>query len=161
MQTFLRYTVVPSFSMLRGYGSSLSRQRCLFWDLLVCCSTNTSYQHLHLLPGAFIAVLALRHAPGILEPVAVYMSVLTNVIVSPALIWCLWREKRHADSLMGNSRIGGAHLQYGKVIRTLAESALPPLALGLIHILLFTACHVLSPLFNIFWITTTVGPCAS
>lgn len=105
----------------------------------------------------FVAVIAFRSGLSLLPLVGVYMSVLVNVIVSPTLIGTLWRGKRHADSLMGNSRVGHAHLQYTRIIRTLVESALPPLALGLIHIVLLAAFQVVSPLFNLVWISSTVG----
>ncbi|KAH6908597.1 hypothetical protein BKA70DRAFT_1400617 [Coprinopsis sp. MPI-PUGE-AT-0042] len=156
----LNWVTSAAFQVMLVLADSLLIYRCYIilerpWAWIVAVTASLP---LLVSLGLSLAVFGTGYDRGALylEMISVYLSVLTNLIVSPTLILCLWREKRDVDSLLGDSRVGKAHVQYTRIIRTLVESASPPLALGLVHIVLVAAFQVNSPLFNLIWITFTI-----
>ncbi|KAH6880336.1 hypothetical protein BKA70DRAFT_190881 [Coprinopsis sp. MPI-PUGE-AT-0042] len=112
--------------------------------------------------GCFIAQVSLsekRLGPGgvIFIVAGTYTSLLANLIVSPALILRVWLARREMESLVGESRFSHTHVPYTRLIEILTESAVPPLLLGLLHLILHFAirdCHF--TFINMLWVSFTI-----
>ncbi|KAH6908614.1 hypothetical protein BKA70DRAFT_1222786 [Coprinopsis sp. MPI-PUGE-AT-0042] len=66
-----------------------------------------------------------------------YISLGTNLIISSSLIIWLWRRKKEVKYLMGGAAVGKTQIPYSRLINVLVQSALPPLLLGLLHMVLY------------------------
>jgi hypothetical protein len=66
-----------------------------------------------------------------------YISLFSNLLVTPPLIVWIWKAKRKVKSLLGNTTPAKTQIPYNRLIRVLTESALPPLVLGISHLAVF------------------------
>ncbi|KAH6908601.1 hypothetical protein BKA70DRAFT_1280292, partial [Coprinopsis sp. MPI-PUGE-AT-0042] len=88
----------------------------------------------------------------ILFLIGTYVPLLTNLIVAPALSIWLWRS-RH--TLTGKFGVKDTH-PYTRKLAMLVESAILPLLLGLVHVVLFAAFQVQAVAVNVLWLSFTV-----
>lgn len=95
------------------------------------------------------------YSRGIL--LAAYVSLATNMIVSTTLIVHLWSARRKAKQLFSNAE-GRVQYQipYSKLIRILVESALPPLVLGISHIVAYMVFAKRYRAHGALWISLTI-----
>ncbi|KAH6908600.1 hypothetical protein BKA70DRAFT_273223 [Coprinopsis sp. MPI-PUGE-AT-0042] len=91
--------------------------------------------------------------------IGIYVSLLANLVVSTTLFVWLWKARRAARSKHGHSSSGGkqATIPYTRLMRILLESAIPPLILGIIHLILRLASfEPIIPGLGILWVSVTV-----
>ncbi|KAH6899389.1 hypothetical protein BKA70DRAFT_739162 [Coprinopsis sp. MPI-PUGE-AT-0042] len=84
-----------------------------------------------------------------------YVSLLTNLVTSTTLVFRLWRAKREAEESMGD-RLCQAQIPYKRLIGILVESALPPLLLGILHMILFFSLQATVISLNVLLVSFTI-----
>ncbi|KAH6908540.1 hypothetical protein BKA70DRAFT_1481778 [Coprinopsis sp. MPI-PUGE-AT-0042] len=152
-------TVVSCVQLLLVLADGLLIYRC--YVMLECGSalviTTAAGSLLLFSVGAFIVVLKLPSRPynPIVDMASTWISLGFNLLISPTLIIHLWREKKEVDALVGDSRVGKAYVQYTRIIRTLVESAVPPLILGLALVISRFYGNA-APALYLVWVTFTI-----
>jgi hypothetical protein len=92
--------------------------------------------------------------PRVLWRITTYVSLLTNLIVSPTLIIHILRSKKELDSVLSDTRTNQS--PYKRIIEILIEAAFPPLPAGIVHIILFAAFKTQAIVLNMILLSFTV-----
>ncbi|KAH6908608.1 hypothetical protein BKA70DRAFT_1280303 [Coprinopsis sp. MPI-PUGE-AT-0042] len=101
--------------------------------------------------GWFIFVAATHFTGHNSAVITTYVSLLTTLLTSTALVIWLWQERSKAKASTEINQVS-----YGESIGIVLKAALPPIVLGFVHIWLFAnITHVLVGL-NAFWFSFTV-----
>ena len=82
-----------------------------------------------------------------------YIPLLTNLIVAPTLTIWLWRSRK---SFMDGFGVKNTH-PYTKKLGMLVESAIVPLLLGFVPVILFAAFQIHAIAVNVLWLSFTVS----
>lgn len=85
-----------------------------------------------------------------------YISLGTSIVVTTTLIYRLWKENREAKRLLGDSPSNESHWPYKRLIVLLLSSALPPLLLGLVHLVVFLGFRRTSQAHGALWVSFTI-----
>ena len=86
-----------------------------------------------------------------------YCSLATNFVVSTAIVVYLWKAKKEAQRLLNDPTLKQAHVPYSRLIAVLTQSALPPLILGIAHMILLVAFGITFYTHGALWISFTVS----
>ena len=84
-----------------------------------------------------------------------YISLGTNLLVTITLVFRLWRGKRVTERLLGNT--GNQLIPYSKLITVLLQSALPPLLLGISHLVANVGYNKTYVTHGTLWVSFTVS----
>jgi hypothetical protein len=87
---------------------------------------------------------------------AFYISLGSNFVLSTALVTRIWMARREALDLLGRPNSSQSQIPYAKVISILLESALPPLVLGVSHLIIWQAFDVMYYTHGAPWLSFTV-----
>ena len=146
-----------------GSGSSRYLRRWLSSEHWVRLFGLRGVSKLTSFPGCFTAnaIFGFDYygAGEVFLTAGIYVSLLANSIVCPALLTLLWQARKQTQSLgVGSALVNSSHERdpYTRLMGILAESALPPMVLGFLHLGLNFGIGFRTIAINVLWLSLTV-----
>jgi ABC-type tungstate transport system substrate-binding protein len=151
----------PSKSLVMdNQRGRLSTARRVKWSVFSWFILKLANAHPTLYAGLLIFLLLPSDLAGyhgdsrLLWRITAYVSLLTNLIVSPTLIIHILRSKKELDSVLAPTRTNQS--PYKRIIEILIEAAFPPLLSGIVHIILFAGFKTQAIVLNMILLSFTV-----